>query len=672
MIRQLLLLFLVCLSATSADWSIALTEVDPYVRSNVIWRMRIIGAIASEKFTDGPYVAQLSLKQGNQVLFTQDYPLEKLGQLISGIRVAIAVPVGPQPSEIIQVHVNVSDPLRRDQRFAQTTVRTPLSLQRELEAAHQLFLQQFPSPEQQPPLPSLWFEQAGELLSGPASQKTCDTLAELLRSLTAHAAGQPMNNVTTLALRDPRDRSVQPYRLHMPADQAKISALAVVMRSPENSSVQTISKTISKSQWPTLPPEWINAALEENIALLEIYPAGDLAWENLARLRTRDVISQVRQLNPALHHAPIILCGVGRGAQGALGLMEDDPAFSAGLALHNPQLAEAALFTAADALVSYSIVGMRPAHVSGTMIIVSGIYAGETPWWLERLRRSSSNSELSVENSADNPSRVTYWQAVKKLRRVKPPRQYMVTKPGIYGPLTVSEMAQWGSIGTITTHDDKIFHCTGISRVLTPPDHITVTGCEIITPSSNKALKKIYPNAVGPISSYADAPFVVVIGTDESVAAQQDNRAFAQAFAQAWAQFAHGRPLIIDDRQFLAEKDEKKYAQHHIICMGNTRSHSLLKKWFADDKQFAQQFPLQWDARSVRLGTQTFLRAEKRPVVIAWPQPHNPTRLLIVCDGRPTWLDNGLPFVQLGDFAIGGPQANDPPTVWRTFSTTWQ
>jgi hypothetical protein len=660
MMRQLFLLFFACLSASSADWSISLTEVDPYVRSQVIWRARIIGDIPSEQFNDGPYLAQIALKQGNTRLLTQDYPLEKLGQLITGIRVAVAVPLAlsTQPSEPIQVQVNVSDPLRRIIRFANTTVHTPLFVQRQLEAVHAQFLQQFPIAHERPPLPSLWFEQAGELLSGSASEHTCDQLHEILRCVQAHNAGQPLTS-TLYALRDRIDHSVQPYRLHVPSINQKsdITALAVIFNSPTPSP--------RKSNWPQLPPAWIHAALQERCAVLEIYPAGDVNWGAFTRQRARCVIDHVQRQHQ-LDNTPIILCGIERGANGALGMIEDDPAFSAGLALHNPLIPEPKLSanTAPSEWLSYMAVGMRPAHVAGTTIMISGTPTELKPWWLERLRLTTT----PVETSNSAPGQPDYWRAVKKLRREKSPSQWIVTKPGIYGPITVTEMTQWGVVGTITSANDKTFHCTGINEILTPPKNMSVTGARVVREAKRNTLKKIYPNALGPCSDYISAPFVVVVGTDESVAAQQDNRALAAAFVQAWESFTHGTPLVIDDQQF----SPKLYADYHVICMGNTRSHRVLKQWFADD----QRFPLEWDARSVRFrannSTQTFLRAEKRPVVMAWPQAKNPARLVIVCDGRPAWMNNGQPFAELSDCAIGGLLPSDPPVVWRTFSNLWE
>ena len=173
--------------------------------------------------------------------------------------------------------------------------------------------------------------------------------------------------------------------------------------------------------------------------------------------------------------------------------------------------------------------------------------------------------------------------------------------------------------------------------------------------------RKMLGKATGPLSTYATGPFVVVVGTGESAAAQTDNQALGIQFITAWANHAQGRVRMVQD----VDVQEDSFAGHHLILIGNSRSNLLLAK-------LAAKLPVQWDGRTFTVDGTSFLRSERRAFALAWPHPANDGRLMVILDGKPAWRNAGLPLEGLPDLMVGGLQADDRPEIQRTFNNDWR
>lgn len=151
------------------------------------------------------------------------------------------------------------------------------------------------------------------------------------------------------------------------------------------------------------------------------------------------------------------------------------------------------------------------------------------------------------------------------------------------------------------------------------------------------------PPVGGLIPRYADAPFVIVVGTGEHAAAARANRELGAAFRAAWAAHAHGVPPLVEDQAFRAEA----FPDHHLVCIGNPRSNRVLEG-------FALSWPVQWSLRELTWPGGSALRVERRPVAAALPRPGVPDRVVVLLDGAPAWQATGLPLADLGDLHVGG------------------
>ncbi|MBA3709244.1 MAG: hypothetical protein H0W83_10550, partial [Planctomycetes bacterium] len=158
-------------------------------------------------------------------------------------------------------------------------------------------------------------------------------------------------------------------------------------------------------------------------------------------------------------------------------------------------------------------------------------------------------------------------------------------------------------------------------------------------------------STIGPLCGYARGPFVVVVGTGEHLAAQQDDRRLAAQFVAAWSAHAQGVPPVVEDSAF----DAKRWSGHHWVLVGNTRSNRVI----ADLVRSGLRLPVTWDSRSLTVidddQRSTYLRAEMRPIAIAMPRPSDPAHTLVLLDGAPAWSGRGLPLAGLPALTIGQP-----------------
>ena len=656
------LLFLLSGLASAAEpWTLQITNMDPVVRNELIWRCHISGEIPEKKFTHGPYVVQVMLTQGGRdIANSEEFSLTQLGQLVTGIDLVLTPITLTGTDEPATLTITVTDPTRRDLRHISRTLPTPISLQRSLEK-HWRELEQR---KDRDPLPALWFEQAGELSKGEATIAVCQHLIALDLQMEKWLAGvrNTASSVSALsapsalssslrAFRDPIDDSVQPYRLHLP--DGPPTTLVVLMA---DSSIIP-----RKSNWPIIADAWLVAARASGCAILEVYPAGDVAWNGISLQRVWTAVAAAYSNEPLLKSLPIAMVGHGRAAAGALQLAEKNPDHVRALGFIDGKLATANPLPVDphERWLALQRPGEKPAHLISTAVAVSGAGDDGLENWSKRLILSG-HLPLSVARSADQPA---FWQALSTHLPIPMQREWVVLEPSRCAQIIVEELSSWGVAGSLLQDQTGNVRTFGIARLRIPlPSTALVDGKPYREPKAiTSGPRKILSKATGPLAAYATAPFVVVIGTGESVAATADNHALGQLFVAAWAAHAHGRVRLLLDTEAI----EQKLTGQHLVLIGNHRSNLLIAN-------LVEHLPVQWDARSLTFEGQSFLRSDRRPFALAWPHPANDGRLLVILDGKPAWQSTGLPLQGLPDLVIGGIEPNAPPAVQRAFTNDWR
>ena len=249
---------------------------DPLVRSGVLFRCSVSGEVAEEA-----RFLSVAVVDGGLVLAARELELASPFQLARGITVVLA-PSQAATAPFLQVRVSDAKhrPLLRQQLAVVGTVRSaPSSATPPTDADSRLILEQL-SELRQIPVPTL------------AQQALATALSRRL------AGGIPAAGVLPLAVLDLVDGSVQPARLHVVQGATFAQPMAILLR-PEPGQ--------TKSAWTALPPAWLAAAAQAGVAVLEVYPAGDLTLTGVARRRAAQAEAQARLAVPSLQASwPIV------------------------------------------------------------------------------------------------------------------------------------------------------------------------------------------------------------------------------------------------------------------------------------------------------------------------------------------------------------------------------
>ncbi len=142
------------------------------------------------------------------------------------------------------------------------------------------------------------------------------------------------------------------------------------------------------------------------------------------------------------------------------------------------------------------------------------------------------------------------------------------------------------------------------------------------------------PRPVVPGDGWADAPFVVVVGSAEHAAARATNHRLADSLRAAYAAHAHAVIDLLSD-----DVDPATLAGRNLVLIGNPLSNRLLARLHPD-------LPWRWDHREA-IGPDGVhhLRVTMPFLACAVRLPDG--RLLVVLDGPPPAWGIGLPLAGL-------------------------
>lgn len=216
---------------------------------------------------EAPTGLTAQLLDGEAVLATAE-----AGLPTGGRAVLVLAPAGLGSGQLrVRVTAGWNDAGRPFQRSSEASVATPNAVLAAVAEA----VGRLRTSGDLDPLPWLWAEQAAELSAGGASAARIAEVAAIGTRLSAWLAGGRPAAAGELAVRDPVDNSVQPYRLHMPAGSGPHPLLVVL----------PAVQPLGKAHWPAIAPRLIDAALAAGVAVVECYPAGDVTWSGAARRR---------------------------------------------------------------------------------------------------------------------------------------------------------------------------------------------------------------------------------------------------------------------------------------------------------------------------------------------------------------------------------------------------
>lgn len=642
-----ILALLAAISPVSAGEApaLAIEPGEAWVRAGLAFRCRVATAAPTDDPARGPYRLHLGLVQGGATLAEAAFELVNLGQLEQGVEaVLFPRPAGGVLDERpVLLQAVLTNPAISEVARAERRLDTPLALQRALEADWQAFRQGGPTA----PEPALWFEQAGERMLEGASLAALAELAAIRARLAEWRSGRwaPAAGDAELAIRDPVDGSVQPYRVHLPPGAARAPVVLALLGG---------EAPVGKARWPALPEAWLAAARSAGVAVVQAYPAGDRSWTGVAPRRALLALADACARLPRLDGARVALVGGAAGATGAIALAERHPGRFVALALVAPRLASEAW----DAVPRPDQPGGRPAHLVALPLFISGDGDPAIAAWHARVARAGGTPTVGFPG----PETPAFWSTLARSAAPGAPRELVFPVPARHGTVTVERLARWGEPGFVRWDGPHTLRAVGIAALTCSDRAVAIAGLEPVAAPAGP--RKAFGQATGPLAAYADGPFVVVVGTGEHLAARRDNRALADAFVAAWAAHAHGRPPLVEDAAFVAVD----WQHHHLVLIGNARSNRVL----AALQSKAVGLPARWDARNLMVGARTWPRHERRAFALAWPHPAADGRLLVVLDGAPAWSAEGPPLAGLPDLVVGAAAPGDGPALRVTMDGAWR
>lgn len=335
-----LLCCLIYMSPTPTVWALEndgyiLEVYDQYVRANHILQCTLHAQRTAPIGIEWPLHISVDLIIDNMVVHQQTVRINNWIALQKGFEFTLNT-----PKNITSDHVSLLILLRDRQN---TTIRR---LQKNIASVQSLrnkllhFMPQIQAAQDSRPLARLRAEQLALLLRGTLNAYEIQQAAQFIHDiqqafapLHTPTAQIKKNQQTTQIIdgvyRSPVDNSWQPYRLYLPPQPKK----NIEKKTPVIISCYDYGKTSDKARWPQLPELWIAQAAHHGYALLQIYPAGDLAWNGVTPYRVWPCVDQSLQDHPQLDRTQLFICTSGEASWTAIRAAQLQPTRLRGLML---------------------------------------------------------------------------------------------------------------------------------------------------------------------------------------------------------------------------------------------------------------------------------------------------------------------------------------------------
>jgi hypothetical protein len=235
----------------------------------------------------GPVHLDAELMDGTRILTATGVALADLSTLDQPVILVLTPPPGGSGQLRVRVTATwAGEPgMPRRSALGEASFQTPAAILATATAS----IARLRSSGSAEPLPWLWAEQISELANGGANAASAGEMLASAGQLDAWLAGSrpvaPHPGRNDLALRDPVDGSVQPWRLHLPAGPGPFPC-ALVLAKPRN---------LGKARWPAWDARQVQAALDAGAAVVECYPAGDRRWNGTALRRVALALAEAHR-----------------------------------------------------------------------------------------------------------------------------------------------------------------------------------------------------------------------------------------------------------------------------------------------------------------------------------------------------------------------------------------
>lgn len=610
--RALLLALLCCgsISGLSAA-SLAIDTKHPLVRPGMVHRLQISGTM--EPGTTG--AVSLQILDGERIVFAYTSGDLTMDQLAQGITVNWVPEAKTGISGLI-----CRASLRQSGAPVATSALTLRTLDQDLNRLNDL-LTALPQP--MPAQPQLWAEQCARIAGRPPTLGALQGFRKRLDALEGWAGGWrggiSEGNSTEYAVVDRADGGVHPWRLYQPKGETKGWALLC----------WDVGRVCTPTDWPKPTQATLEPLLNAGIGLVEVYPGADESWEWTARQRIMATWEAARS------HAqgPWIVLTKGRAAEAGLLTVSRFPGIWHGIIALGPQPVEAP---------------NAPWEVSR-----------EDQHWLQQRRSGlGRGSQIQVLNrgtdthskgfSGQNPQIFSdpFEMAKHVVSWFENPRpvikEWRLFGPGVAGNMAIHSLTNPLQPGVLAQVGPGVFAADNIASLswrgdTQPP--VVNDGRLKEKPTLPQQGKRL-GIANGPLDSYANGPFVIVVGTGEHSAAKAANERMAEAFRLQWAAQAQHFPRLILDTEY----QDSQWQRHHLVLIGNPRSNAVLSG-------LNPELPVTWDHRSITSVHGSQPRQGGTGVALAWPHPSQPWRTMVILDGTAPYpaIPGSIPLGGAGD-----------------------
>ncbi len=613
-----------------------------YIRPGLMWRLVLRGSqlpaggpplrLRVQLIADQQVLAASSLQLTNPATWQLDWPV----QLIPDA-----------PTTTASIHWTAR--LYQDQQLLTQANGGLLSVQQLVEHARTVQ----PTTTAEPPL-RFWWQQAMTLLRGSRRLGDWRLAAQLCQRLErpqAALAEHRKQSERLEAFISPDDGSLQPVRLWLPEGPPRRPSVVILHRP---------SQVPTKGSWRPALPETAQALLLAGHAVIQPYPAADIAWQDVAIRRLPAAVAAVAAWCPTQQP---LLVAEGSAADAALVLLGQTPWSWTGALLltprpRPPQEPSSALPATWQAwLASLPHPLSAAPQLSRCHLAVSG----QTTAYADRLRAIAQADPTGLWLARPLPDKRSLLDWLGRIQAPSPAGAWEIRSPLPLdlGPLQLRQPQTWGEAllirGELRSGELLATNLADLSLDW-PLHHLNGNAWQ--PPSVDQPVKRL-GQCLGLPGLATSAPFAVVIGSGEHAGITARNQTNARSFLRAWGRHAHGQPSIYQD------DDPAIPNETNLLCFGSPRSHRILQQAWA-----SRPPPVRWQERELLLNERRFLRDDSA-IILCWPDARQPHRCLVAIDGANAarLFQEGAPLQGLPDLSIIDGQDR---LTQRIFTVDWR